>query len=417
MSMLRGEDEDYVDGRKTRVRFVLGCIMGISAVFLVLLLTFLVNKKPDRKNTATVATTNQETALHNDAESPQLSLSELAGSDGRTSDEMDFWHMYDKPKADTSRIVPHSPRTGGDDRISENEIEEEPLEEEEEEDEEEENAGGNTTISENEHDKRVSQVEERSEAALGVFDLNQLTEGVADFAKVETGIKENTYSPDSFRYDGIWKDYTLNDKRTSFRGIDVSKYQKNINWQMVASSGIDFAMLRMGSRGYNSGRVVIDDEFNNNLKGCSANGINMGVYFYSQAVTPEEAVEEANYCVGAVQGYEIAYPIVFDTEEIINDSYRTESLSKEQMTAIAKAFCDTVSSYGFTPMIGATKKQFVNRFVLKDIEPYDWWLFDTDEVSVFPYRYNMWQYSQVGKVDGIEGAVNLDIAFVDYTVR
>ena len=95
----------------------------------------------------------------------------------------------------------------------------------------------------------------------------------------------------------------------------------------------------------------------------------------------------------------------------------TEMLSKEELSAIAKAFCDTVRAYGYTPMIAATKKQFALKFDLPALAPYDFWLYDTDEISVFPYRYNMWQYSITGNVDGIEDPVDLDISFTDYSVK
>ncbi len=211
--------------------------------------------------------------------------------------------------------------------------------------------------------------------------------------------------------------YSSHSQKTSFAGIDVSKYQKDIDWEAVAADGIEFAMLRMGSRGYGSGRCVIDENFFENMDGCSANSIKVGLYFYSQAVSAEEAREEAQYCVGAAQGYVVEFPLVYYNEEILNDTSRTEDLTRQELSGIAEAFCDTVAGYGFTPMIAGTKKQFATRLDLSTLEDYDKWLLDTDPISEFPYRYSMWQYDRQGSVKGVEGPVNMDLCFVDYSIR
>ena len=176
-------------------------------------------------------------------------------------------------------------------------------------------------------------------------------------------------------------------------------------------------MIRVGSRGYGSGKVVLDTSLQDNMRGCSENGIKIGLYFQSQATNVVEAVEEANYCVGAINGQIVEYPIVFSSEAVTNDSYRTENLSKQELSEIASAFCETIRLYGYTPMIGATKKQFARKMDLAAISAYDLWLYDTDEMSVFPYRYNMWQYSVTGNVDGITDPVDLNISFTDYAVK
>ena len=392
MSMLHDEDDDYIVERKAKTGVVLGLFAAVSAVVLVLLITFSVNKKPEKKtgNTARVQSQQAENTGNED-------LSTLENK--RTSDELSFWHMYDEEE-ENNTFVPRTDGTGKDDKIKEKFIPEESV--------------SADALSEN---SVGSQQRERDTVSGNVFDVNELSEGTAQFVEILDNMPLNERFDDAFEMNGIWKDYSLNGRTTSYHGIDVSSYQKNIDWERVAASGVDFDMLRVRSRGYGSGKVVLDEKLLDNMRGCSENAIKIGLYFNSQAVNIIEAVEEANYCVAAINGHLIEYPIVFSSESISGDSYRTEMLSKEELSAVAKAFCDTVRAYGYTPMIAATKKQFALKFDLPSLASYDFWLYDTDEISVFPYRYNMWQYSITGNVDGIEDPVDLDISFTDYSVK
>lgn len=388
MSMLHDEDEDYIVEKKLKAGVVLGLFAAVSVCLLVLVITFAVNKKPGRNSKAAAKLQdNKDSAGTGDLDSLD---------DKRTSDELSFWHMYDKDEENNTYV----PRVDNskDDKVKEQ------LEKHDDEPEE--------VLSDNALD---SQERDRRSMSENRFDVNELREGNADFEDILTGIPANNRYDEGFRTEGIWKEYALNGRKTSYHGIDVSSYQKNINWSQVASSGVDFAMLRVGSRGYGSGKVVLDTSLADNMRGCSENGIKIGLYFQSQATNVIEAVEEANYCIGAINGQTVEYPIVFSSEAIENDSYRTENLSKEELTVIAKAFCDTVRAYGYTPMIAATKKQFARKMDLTNLYTYDFWLYDTDDISVFPYRFNMWQYSLTGNVDGIDDPVGLNISFTDYS--
>ncbi len=395
MSMLHDDDDDLIMDRKAKSGVVLGLFAAVSAVVLVLLITFAVNKKPVKNAASSTEPDNKAEAVDNS------DLSSLE-KEKRTSDELSFWHMYDEDEANNT-YVPTINTGDQDDKVKEKFIpdEEEPSDEEE-------------GISEN---SASDQQHERDTVSGNVFDVNELTEGKADFEDILSRVPANTRYEDAFQTNGIWKEYALNGRKTSFHGIDVSSYQKNIDWYQVAASGVDFAMLKVGSRGYGSGKVVLDTSLQDNMRGCSENGIKIGLYFQSQATNVIEAVEEANYCIGAINGQIVEYPIVFSSEAIVNDSYRTENLSKQELSDIARTFCDTIRLYGYTPMIAATKKQFARKLDLNAISSYDLWLYDTDDISVFPYRYNMWQYSIDGTVEGITDPVNLDISFTDYSVK
>lgn len=404
MSMLHDRNSERKKGISSGVIMVVATLTALFAVFFVVLATVLANRTPRHKaNTENVAVQSSEAQV-NAAEGESVDWESITDSEKRTSDELNFWHMYDKEEEESVNVTPSRDEEFPDDLVSDNSVEEEM-----------EPAPSENAIEEG-IDESAQSVS-RDSVSGNFFDQNELADGEADFVPIISEIKKSLLLNDGFSMNGEFKEYSINDRKSSHIGIDVSKYQGDIDWKAVADSGVEFAMIRIGSRGYSKGQVVIDDKLYDNLNGCSENGIKVGVYFFSQAITPEEAIEEANYCIGSLGGHKIEYPIVFDSEEVVGDNYRTENLSPSQLSSVAQAFCNMVSLYGYTPMIAATKKQFASRFDMSMIEQYDWWLFDTDEYSVFPYKYAIWQYSKTGSVDGVNGAVDLDISFIDYASR
>ncbi|MBQ9504042.1 MAG: glycoside hydrolase family 25 protein [Lachnospiraceae bacterium] len=392
MSMLN--DDNFNDSPKMKLKFATTCVLSSLAVLIVLLVVFLSNSGNTRakKNNAQKPQQNNSFTVSDNEESKEEYL---------TADDLNFWHAYEPDKVQGTAL----PQSGYDrDNSSRKDDRKEKPEEEKPQEEVSSNSAPDTLS--------------RDSVPAGMFDINELSEGEAEFAYILNDVPECTYFEDYYETDEKGrKVYALNGKKTSFTGVDVSKYDKTIDWARVAGDGIDFAMIRLGSRGYQSGTITIDENYAENMKGCSENGIKIGLYFYSQAINPIEAVEEANACINSIGSYHVTYPIVFDSESVTNDTSRTDELDMSQMSDIAKAFCDTIKAYGYTPMIAATKKQFAKRFDLTAIADYDWWILDTDEKTTFPYRFKMWQYSHMGKVAGFTEPVNLDISFVDYSVR
>ncbi len=389
MSMLK--DDNFNDSPKMKLKFATTCVISSLAVLIVLLVVFLSNAQtPKKKKPA------KEEPLSSNF---FVSEDEAPGEEYMTADDLNFWHAYDPDKKNSGALPP-----AGYDRDNSSRRDDK-------------KEGSMTGPSDNSVSSDSSTLS-RDSVPTGMFDINELSDGEAEFAYIVNDVPENTYFEDYFQSDSKGrKQYALNGRVSSFTGVDVSKYDKTIDWALAAADGIDFAMIRVGSRGYQSGVITYDDNFAYNLKGCSENGIKAGLYFYSQAITPAEAMEEAMACINAIGGYRITYPIVFDSESVTNDTSRTDGLDITVMSAIAKAFCDTIRAYGYTPMIAATKKQFAKRFDLTMIAEYDWWLLDTDEKTTFPYRYKMWQYSRTGKVNGFTEPVDLDLSFVDYSLR
>ncbi len=194
------------------------------------------------------------------------------------------------------------------------------------------------------------------------------------------------------------------------QGVDVSSHQGKIDWAAVAADGIDFAMIRVGYRGYTQGTTSLDEYFYENVAGALANGIEVGVYFFSQALDREEAVEEAELVLRAIEGLDISYPIVFDWEEIEEEA-RTDGMDPNVLTGAARAFCRTIKAAGYTPGVYFNQRQGYEHYNLVALEEYMLWLAQYDEAPDFQYGFQMWQYSCTGQVDGIETDVDLNLSF------
>lgn len=199
---------------------------------------------------------------------------------------------------------------------------------------------------------------------------------------------------------------------TSILGIDVSEYQGDINWKEVKKSGIEFAILRLGYRGYGKeGKIILDKKFEENYKNAKEEGIKLGVYFFSQAINIEEVEEEAKFVLENLNGRNIDFPIVFDLEKIKNDDARTDNLSQDEINNMTLKFCEIIENKGYTPCIYGNAKTFTTKMNLELFNNYDKWYADYQEKPLYPYDFNLWQCTESGKVNGIEGNVDIDLYF------
>lgn len=192
-------------------------------------------------------------------------------------------------------------------------------------------------------------------------------------------------------------------------GIDVSSHQGEIDWAQVSAAGIDFVMLRAGRRGYTEGGLFPDDMFRRNIDGALAAGLEVGVYFFSQAITVEEAGEEADYVLELIGDYDISYPVAFDWEFISEDQARTDGLGAEEMTQCAAAFCDAIAEAGYAPVIYFNVSQGYLSYQLDQLTDYSFWLAEYHDSPGFYYHFDLWQYTHQGSVPGISGAVDMDL--------
>ncbi|MBR6472448.1 MAG: glycoside hydrolase family 25 protein [Firmicutes bacterium] len=202
------------------------------------------------------------------------------------------------------------------------------------------------------------------------------------------------------------------DKYTSVNVIDVSYAQKDISWDRVASDGIDMAMIRLGYRGYSSGLLNLDEYFEQNIQGARDAGLEYGVYFFSQAVSVEEAREEAQFVIENIKGRKVTGPVAFDMEPI-KGADRISYLTVEEKTAIADAFLSYIEKKGYTAMLYGNPKWLKNEVDLSRLTNYPLWLAHYTEMTGWPYKYVMWQYTDKGEVSGIEGDVDMSIRLVE----
>ena len=196
----------------------------------------------------------------------------------------------------------------------------------------------------------------------------------------------------------------------SVLGIDVSFWQKDIDWEKVKEAGVEFVMIRAGARGTETGNLFEDDYAQANYAGATAAGIKVGAYFFSQAINPEEAAEEARYLLKIIRGWDIQMPVVFDWEFVDADA-RTGKMDPRTLTDCAKAFCKTVQDGGYRPMIYFNTNQSLDMLYLAELKEYDFWLAQYDTVLKYPYKIDMWQYSETGSVPGIKGDVDINLYF------
>ncbi len=196
----------------------------------------------------------------------------------------------------------------------------------------------------------------------------------------------------------------------SVLGIDVSEWQGKIDWQQVRATGVEFAMIRAGYRGTEQGVVLEDLSAQANYAGATAAGVKVGAYFFSQAVTVEEAVEEANFLLSVIKDWNVEMPVVFDWEYVDAES-RTGKVDPRTLTDCTKAFCDTVAAAGYQPMIYFNISHSYDNVYLRELTGYPFWLARYDTVLDYPYKIDMWQYTETGSVPGISGNVDINLYF------
>lgn len=225
-------------------------------------------------------------------------------------------------------------------------------------------------------------------------------------------VSNHTYDWNNLHEKNGLKYYIDGEGNVSRIGIDVSYFQDNIDWAKVKNSGIDFVMLRLGFRGYSEeGKLVVDEKFHQYMQEAQTAGLDVGVYFFSQAVNEDEAREEADFVYQECKNYTLTCPVAFDTEKIKTDTARTDHLKPEELTDITIAFCEKIKEYGYEPMIYANAKWLTTKLQLERLNDYQVWYADYQETPLYPYDFEMWQYTESGQIDGIEGNVDLNIWF------
>ena len=217
----------------------------------------------------------------------------------------------------------------------------------------------------------------------------------------------NPYGPEDFRVEE--NGYITCLTGEARQGIDVSEWQGDIDWQQVKDGGIEFAIIRLGYRRSETGELSTDEKALANLQGAAEAGIPTGAYFFSQAVTTQEALEEAEYALSLLEGYTLTYPLIYDWEYLGEDA-RTADVDARTLTDCIKTFCGRVEEAGFQSMIYFNPHFHENEVLyLDELTDYHFWLAMYDTRMDYPYQIDMWQYSCTGSVPGITGDVDLNL--------
>lgn len=226
------------------------------------------------------------------------------------------------------------------------------------------------------------------------------------FVYPKLNLPENPYSEEDFDYEDRFLTCTAG---PCLLGVDVSSWQYDIAWPLVKAAGIDFAMIRLAWRGTTEGGMDEDSYARINYQGAKDAGLKVGGYFFSQALTPEEAVEEAEFILKMAEDMEFDMPIVFDWEQT---GGRTANMDPRTLTDCAKAFCQTIQDGGLEAMVYFNVYFACNEIYLEELTDYQFWLAMYNSKMDFPYRIDMWQHTDHGSVPGIEGDVDLNIYFL-----
>ncbi len=245
--------------------------------------------------------------------------------------------------------------------------------------------------------------------------VNDMYEG--DMTIPFWNIPVNTFPPEDFKEDKGVVAYTGGD---STIGINVSQKMGDIDWAAVAASEVDFAMIRVGFRQNEKGRITPDANFEANMQGAADAGLPVGVYFYSKAVTDAEADEEAAFVLEQIRPYKMTYPVAFYWEYDrkddgdVNEKSRTVRCNGDQVTGFIQTFCKKVKTAGYKPCFYSDKDMGYNSLDLSRIAEYDMWYAEARPAPSFYYEFDMWQYTKEGEVPGISNTVPVTLCLKEY---
>lgn len=249
-----------------------------------------------------------------------------------------------------------------------------------------------------------------------VVTINDSVMGDIELKTVE-GAEVNTYTADNLVTDenGI-PAYYENGKKISHLGVDLSEFQGNVDFTAMKNAGVEFVMLRIGGRYFSTeGALYTDSLFDTNYDNAKAAGLKVGAYFFSQAASAEDAKQEANYALEKLNKRQLDYPVAFDWENIEDEEARTDNVTGDQLTAIAEAFCDTVTAANYKSIVYSNTQQMFIMYDFETMKDYDFWLADYRDFPTMYYKFDMWQYSMDGTIDGVNGSVDLNLSFTDFT--
>ena len=262
---------------------------------------------------------------------------------------------------------------------------------------------------------RESSVEFVSKTGSTELTVNDMYEG--EMTIPYFNIPTSNYKPDKFLEN---KGVITYEGGNSFVGINVNSKKGDIDWQQVKDSGVDYAMIRVGWRGDDNGKIALDEKFEDNIKGAAAVGLPVGVYFYSKAVTDAEADEEATFVLEQIRVYNVTYPVAiyweYGTKDdgTLDETKRTVRCNGDQVTGFIDTFCKKVKAAGHTAAYYCDKSMGYTKLNLATLSGYDMWYAEFRSAPSFYYDFTMWQYTKSGTVPGIEEEVPINLCLKKY---
>lgn len=231
------------------------------------------------------------------------------------------------------------------------------------------------------------------------------------------GAEVNTYTAEGLQYDeNGTPSYYEDGKKISHLGVDLSEFQGDVDFTALKDAGVEFVMLRIGGRYYGEeGGLYEDKNFDTYYENAQAAGLKIGAYFFSQANCTADAAQEANYSISKLGGRKLDFPIAFDWENIAESDARTDHVTGDELTQLAETFCDTVTQAGYKAIVYSNTSQMLIMYDFETMKDYDFWLADYREFPTMYYKFDMWQYSKEGTIAGIEGTVDLNLSFTDFS--
>ena len=241
------------------------------------------------------------------------------------------------------------------------------------------------------------------------------SDGTKEWVDLSDDIERNDYNYDNLKYQNPTMNYYEEGKLVSKCGADISANQGEVDFAKLKKAGCDFVMIKIGARGYSSGNIVFDKNYKDNLKAAKKAGLDIGVYFCSQAVNKSEAREEADELLDAIEDYDVRYPIAFVMETVDGDMARIEALDTDARTTVARAFLDRVKDSGYTAMLYGDKEWLLTMVDMERLSDYDVWYAQDSKKPDYPYEFGMWQYDSGISINGVSGKVAMSMSFTDYS--
>lgn len=371
-------------------------VIGVSVFVLIVL--FAVFKGNDNKRGGSEYLQEVQEQKEEEIKQEELAAAQEEEAPSKLrAEDLDFWDMY--PEKEEAKPVEEE-MDATESATSKNPYTEKAEREKEEERQKEEEAQNDPAT-----DGKHTLITNRDGSEEWVLISPYLTKNTFDFTKMEdkAGLKR----------------YMENGRKTSYVGVDISKHTGKVYFPSLKAAGVDYVMIRLGSRGYSTGQITLDENFKENIEGAIEAQLDVGIYFYSQAISQDEAVQEANFVVQNLEPYRahVKYPVAFNMGFVSNDKSRIEGLGREDKTAVTVSFLDAVRAAGYVPMVYGDKEWLLKEVDLTKLQDYDVWLSQEEEIPDYPYRYAMWQYNTDGVLNGIDGGADLNICFVNYSER